>query len=175
MASNKVHIIITGGTIDSYYNGAKDTVVPLKHSIIPEYFESLGLSNKVAFTELCMKDSRHISIADLRKLANEIENSRHSKIIITHGTYTMPDTARYLSANLKSGKIIILTGSMIPIQGFSPSDGPFNLGFSYAMAQKLPSGVHICMNGYVFKPSEVAKDMEKGRFYSIFGENRAKF
>ena len=172
MASKKVNIIITGGTIDSYYDGAKDTVVPLKSSILPEYFELLRMSGKVMFTELFMKDSRKIDSNDLKRLIREIESSKCSKIIITHGTYTMPDTSRYLSANLASGKTIILTGSLIPIRGFTPSDGPFNLGFSYAMAQKLPPGVYICMHGNVYKPEEVAKDMKRGMFYSIFGEKQ---
>ena len=170
MQSSKTHIIITGGTIDSVYDGAKDTVITLKHSIIPQFFEMIKLSNKLVFTELCVKDSRDINIIDLKKLEKEIKNSKHKKIIITHGTYTMPTTARYLSAKVASEKTIVLTGSFIPIQGFTPSDGPFNLGFAYAMSQQLPSGVYICMHGRVYNPEEVAKDMKKGRFYSIFGE-----
>ena len=82
----------------------------------------------------------------------------------------MPDTARYLKAHLKrKSKTIILTGSMIPISGFSPSDAPFNLGFAIAKVLELPAGVYVCMNGQVFSPEEVAKVVREGRFVSMFG------
>ena len=67
-------------------------------------------------------------------------------------------------------KTIILTGSMIPIEGFSPSDGPFNLGFAIANVEKLPAGVYVAMNGKIFTPEEIAKEISKGRFFSIFGK-----
>lgn len=93
------------------------------------------------------------------------------KIIITHGTYTMPDTARYLKANLKrDDQTIVFTGSMIPLTGFSPSDAPFNLGYSIAKIQDLPAGIYVCMNGRVFSPNEVVKFLYGGRFVSVFGE-----
>lgn len=77
-----------------------------------------------------MKDSRQLGENDRKEILKAIEESPSNKIIITHGTYTMPDTARYLKANLKrNDQTIILTGSMIPIKGFSPSDGTFNLGY----------------------------------------------
>jgi L-asparaginase len=70
----------------------------------------------------------------------------------------MPDTARYLEANLKNNKkTIILTGSMIPLVGFTPSDAPFNLGYSIAKIENLKKGIYVCMNGTIFKPSEVLK------------------
>ena len=87
-----------------------------------------------------------------------IADAEESYILITHGTYTMPDTARYLEAHLgKIDKTIILTGSMIPIIGFSPSDAGFNLGFAIASFTGLPSGVFVSMNGRNFSPSEVMK------------------
>jgi L-asparaginase len=116
-----------------------------------------------------MKDSRNISQNDRKKILNTIEKSPHEKIILTHGTYTMPDTAKYLKAHLKrKNQTIILTGSMIPIEGFSPSDGPFNLGFSIAEINNLPHGIYVCMNGTIFTPDEVIKILKEGRFASIF-------
>jgi L-asparaginase len=168
-----IHFILTGGTIDSFYEGTKDTVTPLPHSSILNFIKSLNLYEEAEFTEVCMKDSRALSEKDVQKLARTIEKSPHTKIIITHGTYTMPDTARFLKANLKrKDQTIILTGSMIPLMGFSPSDAPFNLGYSLAKVQELSPGTYVVMNGRVFSPEEVAKLLNKGRFISIFGENK---
>ncbi len=164
-----IHLIITGGTIDSYYEGSLDTVKPAEKSVIPAYIKGLKLYFDVEFTEVCMKDSRDLSSNDLDKILETIENSPHKKILITHGTYTMPNTGRFLNANLKrKDQIIILTGSMIPMHGFTNSDGPFNLGYSMAMLQKLDSGIYVCMNGRIFGYEEVVKNVAEGRFYSLF-------
>jgi len=169
-----IHFIITGGTIDSYYNGSKDTVVPNEHSVIFSYLKSIGLDeNKVGYTEICMKDSRHLDQSDLQAVLGTIENNCFNKFIITHGTYTMPDTARFLEARLERKRVtVVLTGSMIPLIGFSPSDAGFSLGYAVAQVRQLPSGVYVCMQGETFKPNEVAKDMGRGRFYSILGEGK---
>ena len=118
-----------------------------------------------------MKDSRDITKIDLKNILNEIEKSPSKKIIITHGTYTMPDSARYLKANLKrKDQTIILTASMLPIAEFIMSDGGFNLGYSVSKVQDLPAGIHVCMNGKVFTPDEVIKIISEGRFSSILSE-----
>ena len=139
--------MITGGTIDSYYDGTKDTAVPNEQSIIPRYIKSLKLYNQTEFTEICMKDSRSINKDDLNKLVNEIEKSKHTHIIITHGTYTLSDTARFLEANLKrKDQTIILTAAMLPMTEFTMSDGPFNLGYALAKVEELPAGIYFCVN-----------------------------
>jgi L-asparaginase len=171
--NNKIHFILTGGTIDSFYEGTKDTVVPSAHSAIPVFVKSLKLYNDVEFTEICMKDSRALTEADVKKISIAIQKSQHKKIIITHGTYTMPDTARFLKANLKrKDQTIILTGSMIPLIGFSPSDAPFSLGYSVAKVLELSPGIYVAMNGRIFSPEEVAKLLHEGRFISVFGEKK---
>lgn len=168
---NPIHFIITGGTIDSYYEGTKDTVVPLAHSIIPSFIQSLKLYTPSTFTELCMKDSRELTAEDFKTILNAIEQSSCTQIIITHGTYTMPDTARYIKANIsRKDQTIVLTGSMIPIVGFAPSDGPFHVGYAVAQVQSLEPGVYLCMNGKTFLPEEVMKVNVEGKFRSIFGE-----
>ncbi|HAO52387.1 TPA: asparaginase [Candidatus Magasanikbacteria bacterium] len=168
---NTIHFIITGGTIDSFYNGVKDTVDTLKESSIPAYIKSLKLHEKTEFTTICMKDSRALKKSDLANVLKEIKKSPHKKFIVTHGTYTMPDTARYLDANLgKHNKIIIFTGSMIPLLGFSPSDAPFNLGYSIAKIHELKPGIYVCMNGKIFNPTEVIKFLYEGRFVSVFSK-----
>lgn len=172
MAEDKViQFIITGGTIDSYYDGTKDTVVPNKHSVIPEIINSLKLYNETTFTEICMKDSRSLNESDHKEILKTLEKTPSQKIIITHGTYTMPDTARYIKANLKrNDQTIILTASMIPIKGFSPSDGTFNLGYSLAQVQTLSPGIYVAINGKIFNPDEVIKIISEGRFASIFNK-----
>ncbi|NQV08413.1 asparaginase [Candidatus Woesearchaeota archaeon] len=169
MVKSKIHFILTGGTIDSYYDGIKDTAVPNEHSIIPRYIKSLKLYEEFEFSEICMKDSRNITKSNMKKIYETVEKSPHKRIIITHGTYTMPDTARYIEANLKNkNKVIIFTGSMIPLVGFSPSDAPFHLGFSISKSHELSNGIYICMNGKVFSPKEIVKTIPEGRFSSIF-------
>jgi L-asparaginase len=164
-----IHFILTGGTIDSQYDGSKDTAVPTEKSSIPRFLKTIKLSQKIIYSEICMKDSRELNVNDRENILKTIKKSKSNKIIITHGTYTMPDSARYLEANLKNNKkTIILTGSMIPLVGFTPSDAPFNLGYSIAKIENLKKGIYVCMNGTIFKPSEVLKLIKEGRFTSIF-------
>ena len=174
MAKSKIHIIITGGTIDSYFEGSVDTVIPKKHSVIPNYIKSLKLYEDFQFSEVCIKDSRALTIRDIKKICRIIENSKHKRIIITHGTYTMPKTSKFLENNLKNkNRVIIITGCMIPLEGFAPSDAQFNLGFSIAKSLELSNGIYICMNGKLFSPKEVYIPQKKilfikeGRFSSI--------
>lgn len=170
--NNEINIIITGGTIDSYFDSIKDAVIPLKKTIIPSFIKSLKLDDEISFSEVCMKDSRSLTGEDLKKILKSIEKTDSKKIIITHGTYTMPDTARFLSASLlKKDQTIILTGSMIPLTGFSPSDAPFNIGYSLACVKVLKPGIYVCMNGQIFNPSEVTKRISEGRFVSVFNKS----
>ena len=173
-AKHTIYFILTGGTIDSYYEGIKDTAVPNKHSVIPRFIRGLRLPNKAVFNEICMKDSRSLNKKDLLNILKVVVKAPpQSKIIVTHGTYTMADTARFVKANLKQkNKTIIFTGSFIPLDGFTFSDAPFNLGFAIAKAEELPAGVYVCMNGRVFSSDEAIKIISQGAFESIFGENK---
>jgi L-asparaginase len=169
MKEETIHFIFTGGTIDSHYKGSADTAVPNKHSVIPDHMKELKLYTKLKFTEICMKDSRSLTKADVKRICDAVQKSPHKKIIITHGTYTMADTARYLKSNLtRTDQKIILTGSMIPLKGFDFTDASFNLGYAVAMSENIENGIYVCMNGRLFIPEEIAKDLSKGRFYSIF-------
>ena len=166
---NRIHFILTGGTIDSTWDGKKDTVVPSKHSVVPGYLKHIEMYPDVKFTEVCMKDSRELSRKDIADICKAVEKSPCRHIIILHGTYTMPDTARYLEANLKrKDQTVVLTGSMTPLKNIEYSDAPFNIGYSIAEVQNLKSGIYICMNLRTFRSAEVAKDLSKGRFYSVF-------
>ena len=112
-----------------------------------------------------------MEVEDLKKILEEIEKSESSHFIITHGTYTMPDSARFLQAHLKNSKnTIIFTGSMTPMAEFTMSDGGFNLGYAVAKLEALDAGIYVAMNGCVFTPEEVVKIISEGRFTSLFGE-----
>ncbi len=167
--NNKLHFILTGGTIDSYYDGTKDTAITNEHSVVPKFIKILKLYEECEFTEVCMKDSRELNETDRKNILEAVINSKSQKIIITHGTYTLPDTARYLQAKLKDhGKIIIFVCSMIPLEGFTPTDAGFNIGYAVAKSQELSEGIYVCMNGKIFIPDEVVKILSEGRFGSIY-------
>jgi len=167
---NTILFLITGGTIDSFYDGTKDTVVPYENSVIPKYIQSLKLYDQTEFVQVCMKDSRAITANDRKQIAKTIEKSACTKVIITHGTYTMPDTAKYLKTNLtRQDQTIVLTAAMVPHEIMN-SDAPFNLGYAFSEIHHLPAGIYICMNGRVFTADEAAKDIAQGRFVSIFSK-----
>jgi L-asparaginase len=166
-----VHVMTTGGTIDSYYDGSKDSVVPHENSVVPEYIRSLKLDENPRFTKICSKDSRDLTPKDLLKLIKEIQRSPCKKFLVTHGTFTMSESARFIKKKLKrKGVTVVFTGSFIPMSRMTFSDGPFNLGYSYAMLQILKPGVYVCMNARTFESDEALKDLRRGRFTSIFGE-----
>lgn len=170
---NKIQILLTGGTIDSHWEGKVDTTVVNEQSDLPKYFEQLILYVDMEFKEICMKDSRKLTEEDIDNLLAAIEQSPYSKIIITHGTYTMPDTGRILKANLKrKDQTVVLTGAMAPLRGFDGSDAAFNLGYAIAKVQQLEPGVYISMNGRTFTPEEVAKSLSEGKYYSIFKQEQ---
>ncbi|MCK5061383.1 asparaginase [Candidatus Parcubacteria bacterium] len=167
--NNKLHFIITGGTIDSYYDGTKDTAITNEHSVVPKFVKILKLYEDCKFTEVCMKDSRDLNGTDRKNILETVKNSDSKRIIITHGTYTLPDTARYLQAQLKDhGKVIIFVCSMIPLEGFTPTDAGFNMGYAVAKSQELSEGIYVCMNGKLFVPDEIVKTLSEGRFGSIY-------
>ena len=170
MTDEAIHVIMAGGTIDSRYDSERDTTVTLENSGLPSYFGSIGFTKSdVVFTEIFMNDKD--AKIDLEKLLRTIQESEQRKLIVTHRVCDIPDTARYLKANLKrDDQTVVLSGSMIPLQCPS-SDAPFNLGYAISEVRKLNPGVYISMHAKTFTPDEVAKDMRLGRFYSVFGEN----
>ena len=173
MASDTIHFIMTGGTIDSVWAPNIDTIKTAQESLVPGYFKDKKLYNELKFTQVCMKDSRALISEDIKNILKAVEESEEKKIIITHGTYTMPDTAKYIEANLKDKeKTIVLTGSMTPLRSFDSSDAPFNLGYAIAKVQDLPPGIYLCMNGKVFSTNEVAKNVAEGKFYSVFTDEQ---
>ncbi len=162
----KIALLITGGTFDKEYNELNGELF-FKKTHVDEML-AMGRSLVKARTEtLMMKDSLHMTEDDREKIAGACKKAKESAIVITHGTDTMEQTARYLAARVAK-KTIILTGAMVPYK-FGSSDGLFNLGSAIAYAQVLPAGIYVAMNGQYFPWDNVRKNRKKGVF-----EARAK-
>lgn len=143
---SKILVVLTGGRIDSVWDGNVDEIVVAKHSTIPDYFKSLKI-DRLGFKEVCMKDSRALTTEDRQNILRAIEESNTDKILITHGTHTLADTVEYLEENLKDkNKTIVFTGSFTPLKDFALSDAPFNLGYAIARVEELPAGIYSCIN-----------------------------
>lgn len=112
-----------------------------------------------------MVDSLEMTDEDRELIAHQCNHSEEDRIIITHGTDTMSETAQYLAQKVKN-KTIVLTGAMIPIK-FGSSDGLFNLGSALAFAQTLPVGVYVAMNGRYFNWDNVRKNKQTGMFEEV--------
>ncbi|MGD8964317.1 MAG: asparaginase domain-containing protein, partial [Gammaproteobacteria bacterium] len=112
-------------------------------------------------TPLMRKDSLDLTERDRLRIRQAVETVEGDRVVITHGTDTMVDTARSLAG--LSGKVIVLTGSLSPAR-FQGSDADFNIGLAVAAVQSLPAGVYIAMNGLIFDAHKVRKNREANRF-----------
>ena len=119
----------------------------------------------VQITTLMMKDSLDITPKERDYIVRSAIDCPEDRIVITHGTDTMVQTAKLLAVSVPD-KTIVLTGAMIPIK-FGSSDGLFNLGSALAFAQSLPAGVYIAMNGRFFVHDNVVKNMQTGTFEEL--------
>jgi L-asparaginase len=159
-----IRIFITGGTFDKEYNEITGELF-FKDTHLPEMLK-LGRSRlDVDVRTLMMIDSLEMSDMDRNLIADHCIKSDTGRIIITHGTDTMAETATLLAEKVK-GKTIVLTGAMIPYK-FGSSDGLYNLGSAMAFVQTLPAGVYVAMNGKYFKAGNVRKNKQTGEFEEI--------
>jgi L-asparaginase len=85
-------------------------------------------------------------------------------IVITHGTDTMRETAHALTGI--QNKVIVITGAMQPA-AFTHSDGVFNVGSAIAAVQLASPGVHISMNGRLFDPRKVRKNLDTSCYEDV--------
>jgi len=161
---SKIRILITGGTFDKTYDEINGRLF-FKDSHLPEML-NLGRSRlDVEVRTLMMIDSLEMTDADRALIAEQCAATPGSRVVITHGTDTMPETARFLEGRV-SGKTIVLTGAMIPYK-FGSSDGLFNLGSALAFVQVLEPGVYVAMNGRCFAASNVIKNKKTGSFEEL--------
>lgn len=160
-----IKIFATGGTFDKTYDEINGKLAFIRDTHVPGMLE-LGRSLLITSIEtLMMVDSLEMTHQQRQYIAHCCQEAPEQKILITHGTDTMPETARVL-AHAVQGKTIVLTGAMIPYR-FGSSDGMFNLGSALAFAQVLPAGVYVAMNGQYFPWDNVRKNTEKGLFEAI--------
>jgi L-asparaginase len=156
-----LRIIATGGTFDKHYDEIAGQLV-FASSHLPEVIARARLTVAATLEELPLLDSLDMQDIDRRRVLASCDRSEENAIVVIHGTDTMQDTARVLGA-AQLAKTIVLTGAMIPyaIQG---SDAQFNFGFACGVAQVLPHGVYVAMNGRVFSWGKVAKNRSAGVF-----------
>ena len=152
-----VHLVIAGGTIDGELSPLKGEIVPLEQSLISEYLKNYANPHlNILETKVTLKDSRHLNQDDLSKILKTVMHSSHENILISHGIYTIANTAKYIRRfqdNL-AGKKIFLIGSFYPIKGSAMTDATFNLGYAVASFSHAKPGVYIIVQGKIFNPDD---------------------
>jgi L-asparaginase len=159
-----IRFLVTGGTFDKEYNELNGELF-FQATHLPEML-ALGRSRVAAeVTTLMMIDSLQMTQDHRELVARACLDAPEDRIVVTHGTDTMVETARVLAARVP-GKTIVLTGAMVPWK-FGSSDGLFNLGSALAFAQVLAPGVYVSMNGRSFAWDNVRKNKVKGEFETL--------
>ena len=158
-------IVTTGGTIDKVYFDDKSDF-QVGDPQIGHILEELGVAFRFEVIPILRKDSLHIGAGDRELLRATIAAQAARHVLVTHGTDTMVETARVLATI--PGKVIVLTGALNPAR-FRGSDAEFNIGTAVGAVQSLPDGVYIAMNGRVWDPANVRKNVAANRFEAISG------
>ena len=161
-----IRILVTGGTFDKEYDELRGAL-SFKSTHVGEMLR-LGRSRvDVVVETLMMIDSLDMTDDDRSRIVDRCAAATEPRIVITHGTDTMVETARSLVASPPlAAKTIVLTGAMVPY-AFGSSDGLFNLGSALSFVQALAPGVYVAMNGRCFEANRVRKNRETGVFESI--------
>ena len=159
-----IRIFVTGGTFDKTYDEIRGRL-SFGHTHLPEMLSVGRARVPLSIRTLMMIDSLDMTDADRELIVRNCSECDESRIVITHGTDTMVETAAALARGV-AGKTIVLTGAMIPY-AFGSSDGLFNLGSALSFVQVLPPGVYLAMNGQHFSWDRVRKNRETGAFEAI--------
>ena len=163
--SHPIRIFVTGGTFDKEYDERTGSLF-FKDTHLRDMLELARCRVPVEVRTLMMVDSLDMDDHDRELIINQCRKCELERIVITHGTDTMADTARALADAGIDGRTIVLTGAMIPF-AFGSSDGLFNLGAALAFAESMPHGVYVAMNGRVFDARNVRKNRDIGEFEEI--------
>ncbi len=161
-----IQVFVTGGTFDKDYNYIKGELF-FRSTHLPAMFERGRCTLDIDVKTLMMIDSLEMTEADREIIAHNCRRTFYEKILLTHGTDRMVETATYLAQADIEGKTIVLTGAMIPYAFGNSSDGFFNLGSALAFVQVLPPGVYIVMNGRYFDWHNVRKNTKTGNFEEL--------
>jgi L-asparaginase len=161
-----IRILVTGGTFDKEYDELSGALF-FRNTHLPEMLR-LGRSKiEAAVQTVCMMDSLEMGAAERERILEACRSSLEERILVTHGTDTMVETAAVLARGLAgSGKTVVLTGAMVPF-AFGSSDGLFNLGSALSFVQVLAPGVFVAMNGRCFPWDNVRKNKAEGVFEEI--------
>lgn len=164
--SKTIQVFITGGTFDKDYNFITGELF-FKDTHLPKMFERGRCNLDIDIKTLMMMDSLEMTDADRDIIKYNCERTDRTRILITHGTDTIVQTAELLAkADLKD-KTIVLTGAMVPYAFGTSSDGFFNLGAALAFVQSLSRGVYVCMNGRYYTWDNVQKNRQSGYFEEL--------
>lgn len=163
MAAQPILVLTTGGTIDKNYFD-KLSEYQITDSAIGELLEEGRVTLPHRIVELMRKDSLELTDDDRALIADTARGASETRIVVTHGTDTIAETAKALAGI--EGKTIVLTGALAPAR-FTESDASFNLGMAFAAAQTAPAGVYIAMSGQVFDGLKVRKDRAAGKFVAL--------
>ncbi len=159
-----IRILVTGGTFDKQYDEVTGSLF-FKDTHIGEMLR-LGRSRvDVTIRTVMMIDSLDMTDADRGVIVQNCAQCAETRIVITHGTDTMTETAAAIARGVPD-KTIVLTGAMIPY-AFGSSDGLFNLGSALSFVQILPAGVYLAMNGKCFPWHRVRKNRQRGEFEEV--------
>ena len=137
------------------------TIIDLNSEMLKE----AKITVPVEIETIMLKYSYDMTKRDRETIVKKIQQCKFDRIIISHGTDKMTETAQLLGKNIQD-KIVVLFGAMTPF-AFRNSDALFNLGTALIAVQKVPKGVYIAMNGKVFTWDNVQKDQKKGIFENI--------
>ena len=162
----KIRVLVTGGTFDKEYNELSGSLF-FKDTHLREMLRLGRCHLDLEIRVLMMIDSVEMSDVDRELILRSCTDASDERIVITHGTDTMADTARFLGERVRD-QTIVLTGAMVPYT-FGSSDGLFNLGSALAFAQSRPHGVYVAMNGRYFDWHNVRKNKATGRFEETVG------
>jgi len=154
-------IITTGGTFDKQYDEIRGELT-FRRSHLPRILKAARCAMPVTVERSMAIDSLLMEESHRKKIANACTKRPENRIIVTHGTDTMVQTA-HVVAERKLDKVIVFTGAMVPF-ALEYSDAVFNLGCAVTAVQLLAPGVYICMNGKVFPFDQVKKNREIGVF-----------
>lgn len=158
----KITFIQTGGTIDKDYpKHVEGYGFEIGEPAVKRILQKVNPNIEFEVISLLRKDSLNLNDEDREEIFRECRRTSGQKIIITHGTDTMIETAKKLHSI--SGKVIILTGSLRP-ERFADSDAPFNVGVAIGAINILREGVYVAMNGRTYSWNNVMRNPETGQF-----------
>lgn len=160
-----IRIFVTGGTFDKKYDELTGSL-SFDDTHLPEMLRLGRCRVDVTIRTLMMIDSLQMTDADRSLIVEQCRQAVETRIVVTHGTDTMVDTARALADASLANKTIVLTGAMVPY-AFGSSDGLFNLGSALSFVQVLAPGVYLAMNGRYFDRNRVKKNKQTGVFEPI--------